>query len=701
MNVRTERDSDNVITLWLDAAGKSVNTLNRAMWADLSAALDQIEKEKPAGVIVASAKNRTFIAGADLFEMRDMDRPALEKYLADGQAILNRLAKLPCPTVAAINGDALGGGLEVALACKHRVAVDEVGTIGLPETKLGLVPGWGGTVRLPRLIGLREALSILTNGKAVPPRDAQQFGIVDEIVASADALQAAGKNRLKDRPHPRVEPKPEDSQIFADVEKEVRNKTRGQYPAQLRVIEVARAGWENGPDAGLAAELKGLCDLRESPEGKSLMRAFFLRTGAKKAAAARCGGEPKKIQNIAIIGGGIMGAGVAHAMLRAGFLVTVIEVSIDAVDRAKQRLAMLFQDDVTSGRSTQKAADDAMRKLSARTEWESISKADFVLEAVLEQVDIKREVLAQIDQFARPDAVIASNTSSLSIRELASATKNPSRVVGLHFFNPVPRMALVEVVALPETDPVAAATAVALATKLGKTPVVVGDGAGFIVNRVLMPYLSEGMRMVGEGYAVDAIDKPIVDWGMPMGPLTLIDQIGVDVIVGIFNAMSPALGERVVLPRRADQVLERGWLGKKSGKGFYSYPPKDQRTTKPTVNAELAKLLCGTDAKARELPAVAMQNRLLLPMVNEAARLLGEGVADSTDAIDLATLLGMGFPQFRGGLAAYADSIGAADIVRLLEEHAATHGARFEPAPLLRDLARDNRKLADYRSGAR
>lgn len=697
-NVRIEKDADNIVTLWLDAAGKSVNTLNRAMWADLDIALAQLEKDKPAGVIVASAKSRTFIAGADLFEMRDMDRPALEKYLLDGQMILNRLAKLACPTVAAINGDALGGGLEVALACKHRVAVDEAGTIGLPETKLGLVPGWGGTVRLPRLIGLREGLSILTNGKTVAPREAHRLGIVDDVT-SQDNLLAAAKKRLRERTRARVETKTEDAQVFADVERDVRARTRDQYPAQVRVIEVARTGWEKGTEAGLAAELNGLCDLRDTSEGKNLMRAFFLRTGAKKAAAARAGGEAKKIERVAIIGGGVMGAGVAHAVLRSGIPVTLIEISSDAVDRAKQRLASLFQDDLSAGRLTQKAADDAMRKLHARAEMDELGKADFIIEAVVEQLDAKQEVLAQADKIARPDAIIASNTSSLSIRELAQATKNPSRVVGLHFFNPVPKMALVEVICLADSDATACATAVALASKLGKTPVVVGDGPGFIVNRVLMPYLSEAMRMVGEGHSVEAIDKAIVDWGMPMGPLALIDQIGMDVIAGIFKAMEPHLGERVRLPHATDQMLERGWLGRKTGRGFYVYPPKEQRGAKPAVHNDVVEMITNSRRGSPESSAEAIQSRVLLPMVNEAARLLGEGVADSTDAIDTATLLGMGFPQFRGGLATYADSVGAPTIISQLVDLESHHGPRFEPAPLLRQIAQHGSKLADCKGG--
>jgi 3-hydroxyacyl-CoA dehydrogenase len=338
-----------------------------------------------------------------------------------------------------------------------------------------------------------------------------------------------------------------------------------------------------------------------------------------------------------------------------------------------------------------------MRKLAAHTEWDGVAKADFILEAVIEHPDSKREVLAEIDRVAKNGAVVASNTSSLSIRDLATATANPSRVVGLHFFNPVPKMALVEVVTLADTDKTAAATAVALASKLGKTPVVVGDGPGFIVNRVLMPYLSEGMRMVCEGYAVEAIDKAIVDWGMPMGPLALVDQIGLDVIVGIFRAMEPHLGERVALPRTVDQIIERGWLGRKTGKGFYTYPPKEQKGAKPTVNSEQAQMLVSRNGgeSNREMPPQAMQQRLLLPMVNETARLMGEGVTDSCDAIDTATLLGMGFPQFRGGLATYADSIGASDLVRQLEEHALRFGPRFEPAPMLRELAQSNRKLSD------
>lgn len=697
--VRTETDREGITTLTLDAPGKSVNTLNRATWDDLAEALEQVERDKPAGLIITSGKQRTFVAGADLFEMRGMSAPELQEYIRRGQVILDRLAALPIPTVAAINGDALGGGLELALACKHRVALDEVGTIGLPETKLGLVPGWGGTVRLPRLIGLKPALLILVAGKALSPREAEEVGIVDELAGSDEVLGRAARQRLRARVRPRAQPRAEDASIFTEQESDVRKRTRGHYPAQSRVIVVVRAGWEQGQEAGSRAEREALCELRDTSEGKALMRAFFLRTGAKKAAVARAGGAtPRKVERVAIVGGGVMGAGVAHAMLKSGIPVSLVEISSDAADRAKQRLAALFNDDVSAGRMDGKAADEAMRKFVARTDWDSVGKADFILEAVVEQLDAKREVMTRADEVAKPDAVIASNTSSLSIRELAEATKNPARVVGLHFFNPVPKMALVEVVNLPTSDRTATATAIALASRVGKTPVVVGDGPGFIVNRLLMPYLSEAMRLVGEGHAPDAIDKQIVEWGMPMGPLALIDQIGMDVIVGIFRAMAPKLGsELIALPRAADQILERGWLGRKTDRGFYNYPPRAPRATvaPPTVNNELVTLLGGARAAASAKDTPSVLGRLVLPMGNEAARLLSEGVADSTDAIDTATLLGMGFPAFRGGLAAHADFVGAAELVKQLEALAFRHGPRFDPAPLLREVALSGKPLAD------
>ncbi|MGH7179286.1 MAG: 3-hydroxyacyl-CoA dehydrogenase NAD-binding domain-containing protein [Tepidisphaeraceae bacterium] len=681
--VRVETDSERLATLWLDAPGKSVNTLNRAMWADLDEAVAQFERDTPAGVIIASAKNRTFVAGADLFEVRDMDRPALEQYLADGQRILARLAALKAPTVAAINGDALGGGLELALACGYRVASDDKYTIGLPETKLGLVPGWGGTVRLPKLIGLREALSILVGGKALPPREALKLGIVDECVPPAQLLTAARKLHQVP-PTRRFEPQ-DDAGAFADAEREAVAKQGRYYPAPLRVVQVAKTGWEQGIDAGYRAELQGLCDLRESLVGRNLMRAFFLRTGAKKTATKQVGGEPLKVEHAVVIGGGVMGSGVVHAMLKGGIRVDLLEVNEELAERGRQRVAGLFDDDAKSGRIDAPAAADAIARFSAGTKWDCVTGADFVLEAIVEQIEPKRQVLARVDRLADRKAVLASNTSSLSISDLSHATSRPQRVVGLHFFNPVPKMALVEIVRTGENEPEALATAVALATRLGKSPVLSGDGPGFIVNRVLMPYLSESMRMVCEGVSCEEIDLAMLEWGMPMGPLALSDQIGLDVISGIFRSMAAHLGERVLLPDAMETAVARKWLGRKTGKGFYAYPEKGSKTP-PTVNEEFVRLLGGGNP-ARDESAESIQYRLMLPMVNEAARVLEEHIADSPDAIDLATLLGLGFPAFRGGLWTFAESVGAAGIVKRMHDHAARYGPRYEPAAYLTTLA--------------
>lgn len=704
-HVRVTTDADRITTVWLDRPGKPVNTITTQMQHDLSAALDAIERNLPAGVIFTSAKARSFAAGADLFEIRAMDQEQIAGYLADGQGLFHRIAKLPMPTAAAINGDCLGGGFELALACTYRVASNEGSiNIGLPETKLGILPAWGGTVRLPRLIGLASALPLMIAGKTMPPGKARKAGMVDEVVRP-EALLAAAKRLVlssTEKHRPRGVQRAAAAigwarnRIFAEAEKKTRQTTHGNYPAPIKLIDVIRTGFDRGPEAGFEAERKALVELSGTDACRNLMRLFFLRQGAKKAIGEQLHAKPAEVTCAAVVGGGTMGAGIVYSLVRAGVRVRLLEVNVEALAAGLLRVRKTLDDDVRSGRLSALEARHAINRVSPSVEWTGLKLADVIIEAVVEETSVKHDVFARLDALARPDAVLASNTSSLSIAEMARATRHPNRVVGMHFFNPVSKMPLVEIVRAPASDDASLATAAALASRIGKTPVLVADAPGFLVNRVLIPYLAEALVMVQEGISITSVDAAMKQWGMPMGPFELLDEIGLDVGMHVLRSLSGQLQQRVPAPPAAmEAALQNRWLGKKSGRGFYAY---DADRKKGAPNAELVALLTGNAPHDVPHDDQAIQWRLVLPMVNEAARLLEENVVQSADAIDLATVLGTGFAPFRGGLAHFADSVGVDQVVERLERLGRDSGPRFNPSPLLVQLASQHLALRSFES---
>jgi len=679
--IRTARDPDNVVTIWMDVPGKSVNTCSLQFFAELAEALDTIERKRPAGVIFASAKPRSFNAGVDLFEISTMTREQVTEFVALGQRLFDRLAGVVVPTVAAINGDCLGGGFELALACRYRVAVSDPSvSIGLPEIKLGLIPGWGGTTRLPRTIGLRRALPILLAGKTMPPRKAQRARLVDETVRP-EALLAAAKRVVlsgRDRQGPSwidgaaARFGPTRHGILAAARRKTMDLTHGNYPAPLKLLDVVDAGYARGFGAGLEAERRAVVALSDTEAARNLMRLFFLRQGARKRAAEPLHAKPREVTHAAVIGGGTMGAGIAHALIRAGLPVRLVEVNPAAVSTALRRIQRMLDADVAAGRLERLGARQALNRVSPTTDWTGLALADFVVEAVVETMDAKRDVFSRLDRLTRPTAVLATNTSSLSVADLARATLHAERVVGLHFFNPVPKMPLVEVVRAAQSDDTSLATAVALAGRMGKTPVLVGDSPGFLVNRILLPYLAEALVMAGEGMPIRAMDDAARRWGMPMGPFELLDEIGLDVAWHVLKSLGGARPS-ATLAAAMERATHERWLGKKSGRGFYAYDPR-QRSAALRVNAELFTVLSG-GAETGAPDAESIQRRLVLPMINESARVLEEGVVDSSDTIDLATVLGLGLAPFRGGIVQFAKSIGAARIdagprPTAVEEHA-------------------------------
>lgn len=690
---------DGVLIVEFDHRDRPVNTFTPHALAQLSDVIAQVERQeiKPVGVIFRSAKVDAFIAGADLFAMRDMDEADVEAFLELGQSVFERIAKLSIPTVAAINGLTLGGGMELALACDYRIAADRGSiNLGLPEIKLGIIPGWGGTVRLPRLIGLRRALPMLLGGKIVSPRKAKSLGVVDEVVRP-ESLHAAAHRMVRKRPT-RQQPGFVDRFLASNpmllkwvckaARKQAAAMTLGNYPASDKLIDTIEISLRKGVEAGLRAERESVLILSRTHASRNLMRLFFLKQESKRAVKEKIHAQPKPVAHAAVVGGGAMGAGIVHALVRAQVPVRLVDLNEQAISAALGRIRKLLDGDVKSKRLSKLEANCAMRRVSPTTSLTGLSLADIVIEAVAEKIEVKKELFAQLESAVRHDCVLASNTSSLSITEIASDLQHPDRVIGLHFFNPVAKMPLVEVIRAPKSGDEALATGAALAQCMGKVPIVVGDGAGFVVNRVLIPYLGEALVMASQGADIVQVDSALKHWGMPMGPFELLDQIGMDVVMHIFDSVSSRLGDPPSAPQGVRTMIERNWLGKKTGRGFYVYE-KTRRRRKPQVNHKLSAIWRPAHSTAAPitLDEQIVIDRLVSPMINEATRLLNENVIDSAALLDLASVLGLGLAPFRGGLAHHAQTIGLGAVVRTLDELADKHGDRFAPTPALRQVA--------------
>ncbi len=695
---------------------RGTNTLGTQALDDLERVVARLEGEAEgsAGLILTSGKRGTFLTGADLFEMKEMDREALRAFIERGQTLFERIANLSAPTVAAINGTCLGGGLELALACDRRVAADEGAIdIGLPEVKLGILPAWGGTVRLVETIGVRQALPLLLTGKTVPPRKARSLGLLDDVVRP-EALGDGARRLLQAPPRggrraPRVDRVirrvgPLRSLVAASVRRRTRAHTHGNYPAPERIVDVVEAGCRSRRE-GLDAERTAVEELGETEAAKHLTRIFFLRQQAKRTLTQRLRAVPAPVRRTAVVGGGTMGAGIAHAMARAGLAVRLIDVNEGLCAAALRTIQKHLDDDVKAKRLTWLEARAAMQRISPATGFDGLTLADLVVEAVVERVEVKQEVFEKVDRATRSDAVLASNTSSLSVTEIGRSTSRPERVVGLHFFNPVAKMPLVEVVhpadATGETGDRAVSTAGALVGRLGKVPILTGDSPGFLVNRLLIPYLLEALRLVSEGAPVVAVNRTMRQWGMPMGPLELLDQVGIDVAMDIFRPLRERMGTAMAPPQALETAVDLGWLGRKRGCGFYvDETPTLWRRGRRTVNHSLVEMVrAGGDGV--EPDEATIRWRLLLPMVNEAAKLLQERVVDSAETIDLATVLGLGLAPFRGGLVRFAEGTGLPDIVRKMDQLAEARGPRFEPHPELRRIADAGRPMEDLVRTAR
>ena len=699
-----------IVVLTIDMPNKGANVLSGAVLDGLSSELDELEgRQDLAGLILISGKPGQFIAGADLREFLTSLAGPKEKTVEmcrRGHRLFARMSTAPFVTVAAIDGICVGGGAELVSFCDRRVFSNHPSTqLGFPEVKLGIYPGWGGTVRAPRLVGLSNAVEMITSGESISAAEAMAMGWGsdcvprDRLLASAIAIvrdEQKSEAYLADRRRRQGPVDITDTELGflgAAASGYIQQQTKGQYPAPIAALETMLQGVQLDSAAALELEAQGMAKLFGSPVNQALLNVFFLTDANKKdRGIASDQVKPKEIHSVTVIGAGIMGAGIAAASLRRDLQVVLSDSRADALQRGEQ----LVLDEVSFNRETKrKDADRAIQysaRLTATTVAEILASSDLVIEAVIEKEEVKREVLTRLEPLMRPDAILATNTSTIPVTRLAKGLKSPDRFCGIHFFNPVRKMKLVEVIRGSATSDETVVTAVQYAKNLGKMPVVVLDGPGFLVNRLLLPYMDEALKLLEEGVPIEAVDKAAKRFGMPMGPIELYDMVGLDTALYAGNVLCEAFPDRFSGSRILPALVEAGRMGQKSGRGFFSHQNKKGRAA---ADPEVAKLLEPLRAGAKSsLSNEQITDRLFLPMLVEASRVLEEGLVRHARDVDIGMIFGTGFPPFRGGLMFWADTLGAAKVIEMLKPYAAL-GKRFVPSELLTELARDQQKFYD------
>ncbi len=706
-NPSFEVDADRIGWITFDDPDRSLNVLTEPVMRRFGQTLDEARAAGREGrisvLVVRSGKAESFIAGADIDAISALDDTTeAEAKIRLGQAVFNDLASLPIPSVAAVHGACVGGGLELALACTHRVLSDSKKTsLQFPEVMLGILPAWGGTTRLPRLVGLQASLDILLTGRKIDAPKAKRMGLASEVVPEAllsakvrDFALGVARARGPEQPRKRAlsarvleATSPGRKILLAVARKKVLASTGGHYPAPLRILEIVGAHFSGSVDASLAAEARAAAELVVGPVCKNLLHVYHLREAARKdIGTADPQLAPTPVTSLGVLGAGIMGGGIAHLAADNGVHVYMKDIRHEAITGGLQHARGRFDKAVERRKLSRREAAQRMDLIGGGLDFRGVAGADFVVDAVVERMDVKRAVLRETEGHVGPECVLATNTSSLSVDAMAEGLQRPERFCGMHFFNPVDRMPLVEVVRGRASSDQAVATVYAFALRLGKVPVVVRDGPGFVVNRILGPYLNEAGYLLGDGAKIERIDSVAEAFGMPMGPLRLIDEIGIDVSRHAGAALHEALGERLAPSPVLLALGNTKRLGRKGGVGFYLYEKGEEKRIDETIYAELGSVV----PAPREVSEGEIVNRLVLAMVNEAARVLEEGVIGSASAVDLAMIMGTGFPPFRGGLLRYADSVQPQAVLYDLKELQQAHGDRFEPARSIVDLAESN-----------
>lgn len=686
---------DGVAVITIDVPGESMNTLKDSFAEEVGGLMNRLESDDSVkGVVFISGKPGSFIAGADINMINDCENAGDAESLArKGQAMFDRIEQLKVPVVAAINGACLGGGLELAMACHVRICTDNSKTaLGLPEVKLGLLPGSGGTQRLPELVGVQQGLTMILTGKELRAKQAKKAGLVTEVVPQSILLDVAAEHALKKKPKNTKPPLKGLSKaleatrfgrdfIFKKASEQAQKKAHGNYPAIDKIIKTVKTGVERGREAGLDKEAQSFGELAMTPQSYQLRQIFFATTEMKKETGA---GDiaPDTVHRVGVLGGGLMGGGIAYVTAaKAGIPARIKDISPDGIRHALHYSYERLNKKVKRRHLRRAELEKTMLMLSGSLDYRGFERADVVIEAVFEDLELKQKMVADVEANAKESTIFATNTSSLPITQIAAEAKRPEQVIGLHYFSPVDKMPLAEIITHPGTSEKTIATTVSLAKKQGKTPIVVKDGAGFYVNRILAPYMNEAARLMLAGEPIEHLDKTLVKFGFPVGPMTLLDEVGIDVAAKVAPVLVRELGDRFEAPEAFEKLMDDNRKGKKNQKGFYQYG----KGVKGKPVDESVYTLLNVEPKS-SYSQEEIVDICLLPMLNEAAYCLQEEIIRSPRDGDIGAIFGIGFPPFLGGPFRYMDSQGLQTIVNKMEKLAAVRGERYTPAPLLKQM---------------
>lgn len=699
-----------IANIVFDLPGEKVNKISMPVMQELDELLDEITANKDVKALtISSNKPDIFIAGADLrsFEPIFKDPSKGKEIIAAGHRVLNKLSALPIPTIALINGACLGGGMELALACTYRLVSDNSKSVlGLPEVTLGIIPGWGGTQRMPRLIGLTESLPLILGGKPIKAHKAWKINLVDAIAPAEffnikskafveNILTKEGREQITKKRNRKgwkqwlLEKNPLGrAALFRMAEKDVIKKTKGHYPAPLVALKLIQESYLLPLQDGLNKEINAFSDnlTKDFIHAPNLIHLFFVNEALKKEKGVNDNITPSKINVAGVIGAGTMGSGIAWLFSNQDIPVRFKDVDWKAVGKGYSAANAIYSKLVKEKRIKSCEASLKFHRLSGTIDYSGFQHADLVIEAAVESLDLKHQILKELEKNISKDAIIGTNTSSLTIAEMSSALDHPERFVGMHFFNPPNRMPLVEIVAGEKSSPKAIATAVDICRKLGKTPIVVRDCPGFLVNRIFAAGANEIMLMFQEGTSFEKLEKMMLNFGMPMSPFVLADEVGNDVGYKVSKVFHEAYGERMVIPKLLELMYEHKLFGKKNGKGFYLYEGDIRKGRNPEVD----KLKRSLKIEENPTPDNDMNDRVMFLMINEAARCLQEKIIDNPAYLDMALIMGIGFPSFRGGLLRYADSVGIDRVVDRLKYFEQTYGPHFSPCEKLLEMQNKN-----------
>jgi len=703
----------------VDLVGETQNTVRAEFAEEFDGIFKQIETNNAIkAIVIISGKENGFIAGADISMLQNLTtKESVVELAKTGHQIFNKLEDINIPVVAAINGSCLGAGLELALACSYRICTDNQSTkLGLPEVQLGILPGGGGTQRLPRLVGIATSLDLMLTGKQLNGKRAKKIGLVDEVVAQANLIKAAEKAALKlmnkrKRISSQLKQEVKRSSflsvseaqklalettsfgrkiIFDKALQTVNRKTRGNYPAPAKIIKCVEVGMEQGVDAGFDTEAKLFAELVMSPESNQLMNIFFATTELKKDTGVKNPVETKNIDRVGVLGGGLMGAGIAFVTAdKANKKVRIKDQNEQGVNHALKYCWEIYRKKMKRKHISVNDASKRFAAITGTTSYQGFKRCDLVIEAVFESLELKQQMVKDIEEQCQGNAIFASNTSSIPLTIIAESAKYPEKIIGLHYFSPVEKMPLLEIIVTEKTSPEVIATCVKFGKQQGKTVIVVKDGAGFYTSRILAPFVNEAGHMVAEGVAIDRIDRALKNAGFPVGPITLLDEVGIDVGTKIAPILAEAFGERMLPPKIFEKLEQDDRKGRKNKRGFYLYSKGSSKKSKKEVDESIYTLLGVQPNNMMEEEKIA--ERCLLQMVNESVLCFQQGILSSPRDGDIGAIFGLGFPPFLGGPFRYVDAQGVENVVNKLTQLAKEYGERFKPAKLLVDMAKDNK----------